>query len=42
MLSRRAQIARLRRVALAALEQYAVPAGRLTFIAHEENTTWRR
>ena len=41
MTSRRTQIARLRRVALAALDQYAVPAGRLTFIAHEENTTFR-
>jgi Ser/Thr protein kinase RdoA (MazF antagonist) len=41
MQSRRAQIAILRRVAVAALEQYAVPDGRLTFIAHEENTTFR-
>jgi len=41
MESRRAQIARLRGVALSALEQYAVPDGRLTFIAHEENTTFR-
>ncbi len=41
MATRRAQIARLRRVALAALDQYSVPRGRLTFIAHEENTTFR-
>jgi Ser/Thr protein kinase RdoA (MazF antagonist) len=41
MRSRRAQIAGLRRVAQAALDQYAVPAGRLTFVAHEENTTFR-
>jgi Ser/Thr protein kinase RdoA (MazF antagonist) len=41
MMSRRAQIAGLRRVALAALDQYSLPEGRLTFIAHEENTTFR-
>lgn len=41
MTSRRAQIGRLRRVALAALDQYTLPAGRLTFVAHGENTTFR-
>jgi Ser/Thr protein kinase RdoA (MazF antagonist) len=41
MMSRRAQIAGLRRVALAALDQYSLPEGRLTFIAHEENATFR-
>ena len=40
MTSRRAQIGRLRQVALAALDQYALPAGRLTFVAHGENTTF--
>jgi Ser/Thr protein kinase RdoA (MazF antagonist) len=41
MPSRRAQISRLRQVALAALDHYPVPDGRLTFVAHEENTTFR-
>ena len=41
MRSRRAQIAGLRRVALAALDQYALTDGRLTLVAHEENTTFR-
>lgn len=41
MLSRRTQVARLRRVAEAALEHYPVPAGRLTFVTHGENTTFR-
>jgi len=41
MTSRRAQIARMRRVAVAALERYALPDGRLTFVTHGENTTFR-
>jgi Ser/Thr protein kinase RdoA (MazF antagonist) len=41
MSSRQAQLVRLRRVAEAALERYPLPAGRLTFIAHGENTTYR-
>ena len=41
MTSRRAQIARMRRVALAALDRYPLPDGRLTFVAHGENTTFR-
>ena len=41
MSSRRAQLAGLRRVALAALERYPLPAGRLTFVDHGENTTFR-
>src|SRR4029453_1898375 len=41
MTSRRAQIARLRLVALAALGSYALPVGRLTFVSHGENTTFR-
>ena len=41
MTSRRAQIARMRRVALAALDRYELPPGRLTFVAHGENTTFR-
>lgn len=41
MTSRRAQIARMRRVALAALDRYALPDGRLTFVTHGENTTFR-
>jgi Ser/Thr protein kinase RdoA (MazF antagonist) len=41
MRSRRAQIARLRRVALTALQEYPLDEGRLTFVAHEENTTFR-
>jgi len=41
MTSRRAQIGRMRRVALAALDCYALPDGRLTFVTHGENTTFR-
>ena len=41
MTSRRAQVARLRRVALAALDRYGLPEGRLTFVSHGENTTFR-
>lgn len=41
MRSRRAQIGRLRRVALAALDQYVLPEGQLTFLTHGENTTFR-
>jgi Ser/Thr protein kinase RdoA (MazF antagonist) len=41
MRSRRAQVARLRQVALAALGRYPLPDGRLTFLAHGENTTFR-
>ena len=41
MTSRRARIARLRQVAVAALGFYALPEGRLTFVSHGENTTFR-
>lgn len=41
MLSRRTQLARLRRVALAALEAYPLPAGTLRFVDHGENITFR-
>ena len=41
MTSRQAQILRLRRVALAALDRYGLPEGRLTFVTHGENTTFR-
>ena len=41
MTSRRAQVARLRQVALAALDQYVLPEGRLRFLTHGENTTFR-
>lgn len=41
MLTRRAQIARLRHVAAAALEHYPLADGRLTFLTHGENTTFR-
>ncbi len=41
MSSRRAQVARLRRVALAALDRFPLPEGRLTFVDHGENTTFR-
>lgn len=41
MMSRPAQLARLRRVALVALEHYPVPEGRLRFLTHGENTTYR-
>ena len=37
----RAQVARLRQVALAALVRYPLPDGRLTFLTHGENTTFR-
>ena len=41
MLSRRAQVARLRQVALVALGRYPLPEGRLVFVSHGENTTFR-
>ena len=41
MSSRRAQVVRLRRVASAAISHYSLPEGRLMFIAHGENTTFR-
>jgi len=41
MLTRRAQVMRMRAVALEALRQYSLPEGRLTFVAHGENTTFR-
>lgn len=41
MLSLRAQIGRLRRVAVAALRDYPLPDGALTFVTHGENTTFR-
>jgi Ser/Thr protein kinase RdoA (MazF antagonist) len=41
MSSRRAQVARLRRVALAAIGRYPMPEGRLVFVSHGENTTFR-
>lgn len=41
MLTRLAQIARMRRVALDAVGQYRLPAGRLRFVDHGENTTFR-
>jgi Ser/Thr protein kinase RdoA (MazF antagonist) len=41
MASRRSQIAALRKVAVAALRDYPLPDGRLTFVAHGENTTFR-
>ena len=41
MSSRQAQLVRLRRVAEAALDKYPLPDGRLTFVAHGENTTFR-
>ncbi|WP_344066745.1 phosphotransferase enzyme family protein [Microbacterium pumilum] len=41
MPSRRAQIAQLRLIALAALREYPLPHGRLTFVTHGENTTFR-
>jgi len=39
--SRRSQVARLRQVALAALAEFPIPEGRLTFVTHGENTTFR-
>jgi Ser/Thr protein kinase RdoA (MazF antagonist) len=41
MLTRRAELASLRQVALAALGRYRIAKGRLTFVAHGENTTFR-
>jgi len=41
MSSRLAQIALARQIALEALRSYPLPAGRLTFIGHDENTTFR-
>ena len=41
MSTRRGQLTRLRQLALAALSRYPIAEGRLTFIAHEENTTYR-
>ncbi|MFT4295384.1 MAG: phosphotransferase [Micropruina sp.] len=41
MISRRAQIARLRRVAVDALRHYDLPQGGLRFVSHGENTTFR-
>lgn len=41
MLSRRAQVARLRRVAVAALPGFDLADGTLTFVNHGENTTFR-
>jgi Ser/Thr protein kinase RdoA (MazF antagonist) len=41
MPSLRSQVARLRQVALAALARYPLPDGRLRFLMHGENTTFR-
>lgn len=41
MLPRRTQLARLRRVAQAAIAQYPLPEGTLRFVTHGENTTYR-
>ncbi|ONI67274.1 aminoglycoside phosphotransferase [Kribbella sp. ALI-6-A] len=41
LVSKRAQVARLRRTAVRALADYPVDEPRLTFIAHGENTTFR-
>ena len=41
MTSRRGQIRRLRAVATCALREFALPDGRLTFVTHGENTTFR-
>ena len=41
MPSPRALVSRLRQVALAALGRYPLPEGRLTFLTHGENTTFR-
>lgn len=40
-MTRRAELTGLRQVALAALSRYPLAAGRLTFVAHGENTTFR-
>jgi Ser/Thr protein kinase RdoA (MazF antagonist) len=41
LVSKRAQVARIRRTAVRALADYPIDAPRLTFIAHGENTTFR-
>lgn len=41
MVTRRAELAALRKVAMTALGQYGLADGRLTFIAHDENTIFR-
>jgi len=41
MSSRREQLSRLRRVAERAVDRYPLPDGRLTFVTHGENTTYR-
>jgi len=41
LVSKRAQVARIRRTAVRALADYPVDEPRLTFIAHGENTTFR-
>src|SRR6187431_2995818 len=41
VLTRRSELARLRQVALAALARYPIAEGRLTLVAHGENTTFR-
>ena len=41
MVSRRSQVMRLGRVAKAAVRSYPLPPGRLTFLTHGENTTFR-
>lgn len=41
MSTRLTELARLRQVAVAALARYPLPDGRLSFVAHGENTTFR-
>jgi len=41
VLTRRAELGRFRQVALAALARYPIAEGRLTLVAHGENTTFR-
>lgn len=41
MESRRSQVARLRRVAIAAVAEFGLPEGTLVFVSHGENTTFR-
>jgi len=41
LVSKRAQVARIRRTAVRALADYPVDEPRLSFIAHGENTTFR-
>jgi Ser/Thr protein kinase RdoA (MazF antagonist) len=41
LVSKRAQVVRIRRTAVAALAEYAIDEPRLSFIAHGENTTFR-